>query len=73
MHSDSLINCRSLNAFICKRVFWVAWLLAQDTSIGGGPFSGGAEAGTKPTVADLQNGGQDGPLCLKAEKEERSD
>lgn len=73
MRSDSLINCRSLNAFICERVFWVAWLLAQDTSIGGGSFPGGAEAGTKPTVADLQNGGQDGPLCLEPEKEERSD
>lgn len=73
MRSDSLINCRALNAFICERVFWVAWLLAQVASIGGGSFSGGAKARTKPTVADLQNGGQDGPLCLKAEKEERSD
>lgn len=51
----------------------MAWLLAQDASIGGGSFSGGAMVRTKPTVADLQNGGQDGPLCLKAEKEERSD
>lgn len=45
----------------------------QDASIGGGSFSGGAKACTKPTVADLQNGGQDGALCLRAEREERSD
>lgn len=54
-------------------VVWVDWGAAQDASIGGGSFSGGAKACTKPTVADLQNSGQDGALCLKAKKEERSD
>lgn len=54
-------------------VVWVAWKAAQDASIGGGSFSGGAEAWTKPTVADLQNGGQDDALCSWTEKEERSD
>lgn len=37
---------------------------AQDASIGGGSFSGGAKACTKPIVDDLQNGGQDRALCL---------
>lgn len=46
---------------------------AQDASIGGGSFSGAAKAYTKPTLADLQNGGQDGALCSGAEREERSD
>lgn len=46
---------------------------AQDTSIGGGSFFIRAKAPTKPTVADLQNGGQDGVLCLGADREERSD
>lgn len=46
-------------------VFWVAWVAAQDASIGGGSFSGGAEACTKPIVADLQNGGQDGGFLFK--------
>ena len=54
-------------------VVWVAWGAAQDASIGGGSFSGGAKACTKPTVADLQNGGQDGALYLRPEREERSD
>lgn len=52
---------------------WVAQGAAQDASIGGGSFSGGAKAYTKPTLADLQNGGQDGALCSRAEREERSD
>lgn len=42
---------------------WVSRGPAQDASIEGGSFSGGAKACTKPTVADLQNGGQDGALC----------
>lgn len=46
---------------------------AQDASIGGGSFYGAAKVFTKPAVADLQNGGQDGALCLRAEREERSD
>lgn len=45
---------------------------AQDASIGGS-FYGAAKVFTKPAVADLQNGGQDGALCLRAEREERSD
>lgn len=51
----------------------VALLTAQEASIGGGSLCGAAEACTKPTVADLQNGGQDEALCWRAEKEERSD
>lgn len=51
---------------------WVARGAAQDASIGGGTFTGG-KARTKPTEADLQNGGQDRALCLRAEREERSD
>lgn len=47
----------------------VAQGAAQDASIGGGSFSGGAKACTKPTLADLQNGGQDGALCSSAEWE----
>ena len=46
---------------------------AQDASIGGGSFCCGTKAYTKPTLADLQNSGQDGALCLRAEREERSD
>lgn len=49
------------------------WGSAQEASIGGGSFFGNCEASTKPTVADLQNGGQDGALCLGADREERSD
>lgn len=52
---------------------WEAQGSAQDSSIGGGSFFSGAKACTKPTVADLQNGGQDGALCLGANGEERSD
>lgn len=47
----------------------VSWGAAQDASIGGGSFSGGAKACTKPTLADLQNGGQDEALCSKPERE----
>lgn len=73
MRSDSLINWMSLNASICRGRCLGGSGAAQDASIGGGSFSGGAKACTKPTVADLQNGGQDGALCLRAEREERSD
>lgn len=52
---------------------WVVWGAAQDASIGGGSFSDGAKACTKLALADLQNGGQDGSLCLRSEREERSD
>lgn len=48
---------------------WVSQGAAQDASIGGGSFSGGAKACTKPTLADLQNGGQDEALCLSPERE----
>ena len=52
---------------------WEAWGSAQDASIGGGSLFGAAKACTKPTVADLQNGGQDEALCSGADREERSD
>lgn len=45
----------------------------MDSSIEGGSCFGDGKAYTKPTVADLQNGGQDGALCLWAGREERSD
>lgn len=73
MCSDSLINGMSLDASVCRGVVQEALGSAQDTSIGGGSFFISAKASTKHIVADLQNGGQDGVLCLGADREERSD
>lgn len=66
MCSDSLVNGMLSEASFRggARGVWEVQGSALDASIEGGSCFGCGEACTKPTVADLQNGGQDRALCL---------